>query len=290
MKRLLWLCLLLVAPVAASAGAWTLPRGTLWTKVALFRQETREWYLASPEFGASGIHEAGSRQPYRFGGRYASSAVFAEGVYGVTDRLDVGVQVPFHDQQFADDTRRRPPSEVGIGDLRVFTKYRISSHPAVVSLKLATKAPTGAFHNEDGIVPVGEGQWDFGFVGQVGRSFWPLPLYANLDLGYRVRMRNDEADRDPGDEWFYTAEAGVNLGSRLLLMTKLEGLRGEPSTDFGATENRSQIKRITYLSPTLMIGLWDETAAELAVRYSLNGRNFPAGHQLVVGLSSTFGG
>jgi len=287
---MLWLCLLLAAPVAASAGAWTLPRGELWTKVAFFRQKTDEWYLASPEFRDGGVQETGTRQPYRFGGRYASRAVFAEAVYGVTDRLDVGAQVPFFAQQYRDDTRLDSPSEVGIGDVRVFTKYRISSRPAVVSLKLATKAPVGDFRNEDGIIPVGEGQWDFDIVGQVGRSFWPLPLYANLDLGYRVRLKNEEVDRDPGDEWFFTAEAGVNLGSRLLLVTKLEGLRGEPSTDFGVIENRSQIRRITYLSPTLMIGLWDETAAELGVRYSLNGRNFPAGHQLVVGLSSTFGG
>lgn len=105
-----------------------------------------------------------------------------------------------------------------------------------------------------------------------------------------MRLKNDEVDRDPGDEWFFNAEVGVNLGSRLLLMTKLEGLRSGPSTDFGRIENRSQIKRITYLSPALMIGLWDEIAVELGMRYSLNGRNFPAGHQVVVGLSSSFGG
>jgi len=289
-KRLLWLCLVLAAPVAASAGAWTLPQAKLWTKITLFRQDTDEWYLASPEYGYDGIREAGSRQSYRFRGRYVSSAVFAEGVYGVTDRLDVGVQVPFHVQRYEDTTRLDPPSEAGVGDVRFFTKYRIWVEPALVTLKLGTKAPVGDFRNEDGIVPVGEGQWDFDFVGQVGRSFWPVPLYANLDLGYRLRMKNDEVDRNPGEEWFFIAEAGVNLGSRLLLVTRLEGLRGEPSTDFGTIENRSQIKRITLLSPVLMIGLGKETAVELGVRYSLNGRNFPAGHQLVAGLASTFGG
>ena len=290
MKRLLWLCLLLAAPVAAAAGAWTLPQGKLWTKVAFFRQQTDEWYLASPEFVDGEIEETGTRRPYRFNGQYDSKAVFAEAHYGVTDRLDVGAQVPFFAQQYDDDTRLNSPSDAGLGDVRVFAKYRVLSKPALVSVKVGTKAPTGDFRNEDGVVPVGEGQWDFDFVGQVGRSFWPLPLYANLDLGYRVRLKNDEVDRDPGDEWFFNAELGVNLGSRLLLMTKLEGLRSGPSTDFGSIENRSQIKRITYLSPTLMVGLWDETAVEVGMRYSLSGRNFPAGHQVVMGLSSSFGG
>ena len=289
-KRLLWLCCLLCWPTGVFAGAWTLPQGELWTKVTLFRQEAHEWYIASPEFTDGEIQKVGTRRSYRFNGKYQSKAIFIETFYGVTDRFDIGAQVPYFAQQFADDTRLKSPSESGFSDLRLFAKWRALDAPALLTLKLGAKIPTAEFRNEDGIIPVGEGQWDFDFIGQVGRSFWPLPLYANLDVGYRVRLKNDEIDRDPGDEWFFNAEVGINLTRRVLLMTKVEGLRGKAATDFGSIENRSQIKRITYLSPVLSVGLNDRAALELGVRYTLNGRNFPAGHQVTLGLSSTLGG
>jgi long-subunit fatty acid transport protein len=51
-------------------------------------------------------------------------------------------------------------------------------------------------------------------------------------------------------------------------------------------KNRSQIKRITYLAPTLAYTLNEHVVLEFAIRYSLNGRNFPAGHQIVLGAST----
>ena len=197
--------------------------------------------------------------------------------------------MPYFDQQFSDATRSEPPSDSGISDMRLFAKARLVQKPVVFTLKGGVKMPTGEFRNEDGLIPVGEGQWDFDLVGQVGRSFWPLPLYANAEVGYRVRTKNDEIDRDPGDEWFVNAEVGYQVAERILLMGKYEMLRSDPSIDFGF-ENRSQVKRITYLSPVLLIGLSGETGLELGLRYTINGQNFPAGMQMTAGLSSALGG
>ena len=143
--------------------------------------------------------------------------------------------------------------------------------------------PTGEFKSEDGLIPVGEGQWDYDFVAQLGRSFWPLPLYANVDVGYRVRTKNDEIDRDPGDEWFLNAELGYNIARKLMLMGKYELLRSDPSIEFGSIVNRSQIKRIAFMMPVLLYAIDEHTAVEAALRISLNGRNYPAGQQLYPG-------
>jgi hypothetical protein len=43
---------------------------------------------------------------------------------------------------------------------------------------------------------------------QAGRFLWPLPSYANIDLGYRIRLANEDILRDPGDEWLVNAEIG----------------------------------------------------------------------------------
>jgi hypothetical protein len=111
----------------------------------------------------------------------------------------------------------------------LFAKFRLLEKPLLFTLKGGIKMPTGEFKNEDGLIPVGEGQWDFDLIAQLGRSFWPLPLYGNVDLGYRVRTKNDEIDRDPGDEWFLNAELGYNITRRLLLAGKYEALRSDPS-------------------------------------------------------------
>lgn len=280
----------------ALGGAWTVPASGFWGKVSYFRQTSSEWYIDSPEprviQTADGIEftelPAGTRRPYRFGGQYRSMAVFAEGFYGVTDWLNLGVQVPYFDQVYQDSTRTEAPSDAGFSDLRIYTKLRVRQSPAVLTLKLGAKVPTGDFRNEDGLIPVGEGQWDFDLLVQAGRSLWPLPAYANVEAGYRLRMENADVQRDPGDEWLVNAEAGWSPRPRLLLALKLELLHGKAGTSFGF-ENPSLKKRILYLAPTVGWTLFGETAAELALRRTLAGRNFPAGNQLTVGLSTRAG-
>ena len=58
----------------------------------------------------------------------------------------------------------------------------------------------------------------------------------------------------------------------------------------GFLVNRSQIKRITFFTPVLLYAIDARTALEAAVRISLNGRNYPAGWQLVLGVSTVLGG
>lgn len=286
--RLVWV-ILLSWTGESLAGAWTLPQGVFWGKITVFRQATKEWYTASRQFVDGRSEAPGARLPYNFKGRYESTALFLEGVYGLTGRLDVGVQVPYFDQRFADQTRPEPVADSGLSDLRVFTKIRLLAHPFLLTLKTGAKIPTGEFSNEDGLIPVGEGQWDFDFIVQAGRSFWPLPLYGNVDAGYRVRLENEKIARDPGDEWFFGAELGWNLTHALLAVGKLEMLRSGPSVDFHSIENRSQIKRITYVAPSLLYHLGRNSAVELGMRFTAGGRNFPAGQQLTLGVMTHLG-
>ena len=85
-------------------------------------------------------------------------------------------------------------------------KLRLLQYPVVLTFKSAVKFPTGDFVNEDGLIPVGEGQWDFDFGAQVGRSFWPLPAYVAAEYAYRIRRENVEILRDPGEEKLINGE------------------------------------------------------------------------------------
>ena len=280
--------LVLIAPQAAQAGAWTLAKGQVWSKITLMNQSTNEEYVSVGGAGRlpdlSTIYQPGDRARYRENGQYDSRAFFFDFFYGVTDRIDVGVQIPFFRQEFENIGFRAPNAASGFSDIRTFLKYRLFLNPAVGTIKLGFKAPTGDFQNQDGLIPVGEGQWDFDFIFQLGRSFWPLPGYANLDVGYRVRLKNDEIDRDPGNEWFFNAEVGYTPLKKLLLALKVEGIHGNPSRVFGLTLPRD-VKRITYFSPTLLVGPHQNLSLEAALRISVGGRSFPAGKMWVAGIS-----
>ena len=103
-KYLLVGLILLGAAVDVGAGAWTLQSGQFWSKLTYFQQQTQEWYVGKGRFGAPG-----TRARYDFDGQYESRAVFFESMYGVTDRLDLGLQVPYFDQSFANARVRRTP-------------------------------------------------------------------------------------------------------------------------------------------------------------------------------------
>lgn len=296
MQYVLGAFLLLASAAQLWAGAWTLPRGAVWAKLSYLQHNTGEWYTSRQGFQVvfdgdmpRNIEIApGRRVRYDFAGQYRSKAVFAEVFYGLTERLDIGVQIPVVQQNFSSDTGLDRTDE-GLGDIRLLAKWRLLQEPVLFTLKSGVKMPTGEFKNEDGLIPVGAGQWDFDFAGQIGRSFWPWPLYGNLDIGYRVRTINAEIDRDPGDEFFLNAELGYHITSKWLLTGKYEMLRSKAATEFGGILIRSQINRITYLTPSLLYSINDgRTALEASLRFTLNGRNYPAGKQYVLGASTRF--
>ena len=132
-------------------------RARFWGKVTYFQQAADEWYISARQFNGEWF-DPGTRRTYNFDGSYDSKAVFIEGFYGVTDRLDIGAQIPYFDQKFQDATRDEPPTDSGFSDLRVMAKYRLLERPLVLTLKSAVKFPTGDFVNEDGLIPVGEGE------------------------------------------------------------------------------------------------------------------------------------
>ena len=296
MQYVLGAFLLLASAAQLWAGAWTLPRGAVWAKLSYLQHNTGEWYTSRQGFRVvfddnipRNIEIApGQRVRYDFAGQYSSKAVFAEAFYGLTDRLDIGVQIPVVQQNFSSDTGLDRTDE-GLGDIRLLAKWRLLQGPVLFTLKSGVKMPTGEFKNEDGLIPVGAGQWDFDFAFQIGRSFWPWPLYGNLDIGYRVRTINAEIYRDPGDESFLNAELGYHITSKWLLTAKYEMLRSKAATEFGGIRIRSQINRITYLTPSLLYSInAGRTALETSLRFTLNGRNYPAGKQLVLGASTRF--
>ncbi len=289
---LLITALTVLLPQMAAAGAWTLEQGQMWSKVTVMSQSTDEHYDGD-----------GNAVEIPADAQYESTQVYFDIRYGITDQIDLGLQVPYLSNKFVDkdesnEVATPPPAletESGLGDIRGFAKINlVNSADLVGTLKLGFKAPMGDYREVPEALSITGGQWDFDVVAQLGRSFWPVPVYANVDLGYRWRGEYQDSDPNPdrsytpGAEFVFNAEAGYSPMDKLLVALKYESIAGaeyDALSNPGEPETISQ--SVSYLAPTVLIGLHSNVSLEAQARMAVSGNRFFAGPTYGVGLSFT---
>ncbi len=259
------------------AAQWTQGgAGRFWVKSALFWQRTDE------EFDLTGTR----RQRIDLG-EANSWAVFTDIIVGLHPRVDLWLQIPFLDLRFtnvAEDLR-----STGFGDLRGWIRWQpiaLNRGATPLALRAGAKAPLGPSPLDVTIIPLGEGQWDLEVFGEVGHSFWPVPAYAELWLGYRARFENETLRKDPGGEFVFLAELGGNPLSGTLLKVTADGMVGRNWIVEGVRTASS--RRIVTLHFGAGARLVKQLWLEGGLRVPVAGRNFPAGTQLVAAVSSAF--
>ena len=243
--------LLLVAalPRSALAQGWTLPHGKNWVRVGLMAQFTDERYFID-----------GRRIPYFFDGHNETVGFFFDWRHGITDRLEIDLQVPYFGISFDDLAAQR--SSGGIGDLRLGLRYNIVMNPLVVTVGGTVKFPTGEFDNDAEVIPVGEGQWDYEFQLELARSLWPRPGWISGQIGYRLRTQNPETGIDHGNEIFWSAEAGYEVIRRVALKVRGRGLHGGDTTSFGIAFPSLQ-RAAVYVEPGMIIEVSEVASVEV---------------------------
>ncbi|MGH1364629.1 MAG: transporter [Calditrichia bacterium] len=272
------------------AGGWTQPKGQLWLKSSLLYQSTDKRFCHAQDatslaFQQIGCNEAGHSTAFDpfIGGKLTATGLFTEAAFGITDRLEAGLQVPWYRLEFTNftDPERSPTS--GIGDIRLRLKWQTSELPVVSAIELIVKSPTGEFSADAEVVNVSEGQWDYEIRGEVSRSFWPVPLYVGVGIGYRVRTDNDSFEQSIGNEFLLRLEAGYQIVKKLQIKADVDWLRGARPTLF-ATKRRVLWRReLLTASPVLVIEPIRNLQIETGVRLSIAGEDFPAGSQLQLG-------
>ncbi len=105
----------------------------------------------------------------------------------------------------------------GVGDLELGVRYSFLDAPVVLSLQGLVKY--GELYGSEA-PEIGDGQNDFEIRLLAGKSLWPFPGYAGLEIGYRFRSGA------PSDEVRYLAEFGVNFTSRFYGRVKVDGIWG----------------------------------------------------------------
>lgn len=260
-----------------ACGQWTQGGwGGVWIKSALFWQETDN------EFGP-----AGERRQRIDLGTSRSRAIFTDIMIGLHRTVDLWIQVPYLDLQFttaAEDLR-----STGFGDLRTWIRWQplnLGGGSTPIAMRVGAKAPLGFAPLDVTVVPLGEGQWDLELFGEVGHSFWPVPAYAELWLGYRIRTANQTTQKDPGNEYVFLAEIGANPTAGTLVKATFDGFVGSNWVVEGIETSTS--RRIFTVQLTGALRVLHRLWLEAGGRFPIAGRSFPAGHHFVVGVSSAF--
>ncbi len=288
--------LLFGCPPETYAGAWTLKRGQLSVKSTLLYQNTSERYYSAntPCPLGESCTRSGQRVSFPFDGESRLTALFFDVNYGILDRLQLGLQIPYFDIQFTDIPDPTRPGTSEIGDTRFGAKYLVFKAPFVTAVEVQAKAPTGFFNRDAEIVPVGDGQWDLDVSLQFGKSLWPIRGYVNLEAGHRTRFAPDldKANVQPGDELFWSAEAGYTfLPEKFGAKGALSGLSGGKFKALQA-DGGFEIADSEREAVNLEVGLWwrwqRALSVEASVTKSLSGKNFPAGEVFGIGVAYLF--
>jgi len=268
-----------LALIPESADAqWPVGKGEYWAKMSVFSHSTTEQFRADRE-----------KRPFlNSNAESHARALFLDGLVGVTDRLDVWLQVPYFELEFNDDVDDR--RSTGIGDIRMSARYnliQLLDGGLPISARFTAKAPIVDFPIDAEVIPVGEGQWDYEAWLEAGVSLWPLPAYSVVWLGHRWRAMNSETTRDPGDEFMFLAELGVTgrVGGKVVL----DGIFGGTGAIQGIQVSSDQ-REILYVQPTLTVQVTPSLIIEAGSRIPMMGRNFPAGRQWTVALFHQSGG
>jgi hypothetical protein len=266
----------LLAAAGPASGQWPAGAGNFWGKVSFFHHQTTEQFRAD-----------GEKKPFiNTGAESISQAIFLDLNVGLTDRLDLWLQAPYYDLEFNDAAGDR--KSTGIGDVRLSARYnlfQLREGSLPVSARFTTKFPVNEFPIDAEIVPVGEGQFDFEAWLEGGLSLWPLPAYSVVWVGYRWRLENSKTTRKPGNELVFLAElGGTELVGGLGGKVVLDGIFGEPGAIQGVQLGSVDEREILYLAPTLFYSLTPSTLLEVGVRIPLQGKNYPAGAPMQIGL------
>ena len=264
-----------VRPSAVEAQ-WPVGAGQYWGKLSFFHHQTTEQFRAD-----------GAKKPFiNSNAESISQAIFLDWNVGLLDRLDLWLQVPYYDLEFNDDLADRQSD--GIGDVRISARYnlfQLRNGSIPISARVTSKFPVNEFPIDAEIIPVGEGQFDFEAWLEGGISLWPLPAYSVIWLGYRWRFENTETTRKPGDELAFLVEVGGTeilggLGGKVVL----DGIFGRPGRIQGIQLGEVDEREILYLAPTLFYNITASTIIETAARIPLQGKNYPAGAPLQIGV------
>jgi hypothetical protein len=248
--------------VSCFAGAWTLPQGKHYVRIAYnyYRTDTR-------------FNDDGDRADFEKQGDFEDNDASLYLEYGLCPRFTLIGNFVYKYLTYEDDGI--DAKTYGIGDMEVAGRYLLlAPKGGALSLQALVKIPEAYDENDD--VPLGNGQYDVEVRLLYGHSLYPaLPGYVNVEIGYRFRFE------EPADEFRYLVEIGGDFTKKLYGRLKLDGIldAGNASDEMDAFGNPTATEAYDLGRLDICLGykITRRYAVEFACTPALYGKNTAAG-------------
>ena len=268
------LCLVALA-TPARAGAWLQVPGEAYVKASWLHLRAEERWT----------RDGGREAAEAFGGTYREHQAFVYAEVGVHPRATAVLSMAAKDARIV-DARVPDYGTRSTGDLRVGARWGILTGPLPVSLETLVglptypetdpRAPIGA---REQFLPAGTGHVEVETRLQAGFSLFPLPLYANVDLGHRARGGAF------GDQWLIALEVGAS-GERLFVKSDLRGIVARGGVGGSASAGAVSLnERVWSWAPEVAFRIADTTWVTAGFSVPFAGRNALDGVQWALGVA-----
>lgn len=282
------LALALLWPGDARAGAWAQEDMGLYAKLsAAHARATRQYKTDGETFQLLSEDEKGD---------YRSTALFLYAEYGLLPSLTITVSGSLTTAVV--ESRLIRIRTTGLSDVHLGAKYQFLDSPFVLSVGVDSRIPTGYTPDPAAAKAPTLGLGVYAWEGhlQIGKSFYPVPVYASANAGFRYRGSRTSRGGETVDyppELPYAAEIGYSPFDWLTIRARADGVHG-----FGDPEdlNAFSLSPLTqsYLNvgPGLVFDLPGALQLDLGYRYTVTGVNTVASHTATLGIAvdTTLGG
>jgi len=251
--------LLILMTTSVWAGAWTMPQGKLYTRLAYSEYDSQRFFNENGTTHAYAPNDEFKNKRRDFDYDEQTWSFYAE--YGILDSLTLIGSVDYKETEWTYQSNGRKlvdgvmttfdsgidktAKSSGLADINIGLRYRLlKTDSGVLSLQGLYK--TGEAYDEEdqdytADIQRGDGQEDFELKLQYGQSLYPLvPGYMNAEAGYRWRSQGYS------DEFRYLIEAGVDITKALYLRSKLDGTANFGNGDSGPEGKLTEIDSNPY--------------------------------------------
>jgi hypothetical protein len=253
--------LILTMTGSAWAGAWTMPAGKLYTRMAYSEYEAQRYFYADGSTEAYAPNDVYKGKYRDFDYDEQTWSFYSE--YGLMEGLTLIGSIDYKETEWTYQStgRKLVDGELvhvvrgtdktakasGVSDLKLGLRYRLlATDSGALSLQALYK--TGEFYDEKDQnlatdIQLGDGQDDVEVRLQFGQSTYPLfPGYFNVEAGYKWRTQ------EYSDQFVYLLEAGMDMGKLFYVRTKLDGTESLGNGDDGPSGPFTEIGSNPYES------------------------------------------
>lgn len=242
--------LLILMSTFVWAGAWTMPQGKLYTRLAYSEYDSQRFFNKNGTTHSYAPNDAYKGNYRDFDYDEQTWSFYAE--YGLFDALTLIGTVDYKETEWTYQSGGlknvaidKTAKSSGLGDINVGLRYRLLETDAG-ALSVQGMYKTGEAYDEEdqdytAEIQRGDGQEDFELKLQYGQSLYPMiPGYLNVEAGYCWRSQGY------ADEFRYLLEAGVDVTKALYLRTKLYGSAHLGNGDSGPEGKYTEIDSNPY--------------------------------------------